>query len=176
MSYYDINPYSDKYMYLSQLNKLNTTQTPSLGPFDKYSYPQNYQEALKLISDAIFSEINGRVFYIYFRNLAPTQEEKDIINEIMDDAEKHFRLFQQIYYELTGQIPEFYQDGNLPEPATYCDTIRQLILFEIGIIRAYKNILYALQDRRHINMLFEILTDEQNHINYYTYLLSKNNC
>ncbi|MDF2678242.1 MAG: hypothetical protein K0Q97_2586 [Bacillota bacterium] len=176
MIYYGRNPYFDKYMYLIQQNQPIMPQTPNSMPVDIYTYPQNYPAALELMSEAISTEINGRIFYVYFKSLAPTQEEKDIIQEIMDDAVKHFGLFRQIYYELTGQIPEITPAGDLVKPNTYCDAIKQLILFEIGIIKAYSNILYAMQDRRHINMLIEIISDEQNHINYYILLLSNNKC
>ncbi|HCL01056.1 MAG TPA: rubrerythrin, partial [Lachnoclostridium phytofermentans] len=40
----------------------------------------------------------------------------------------------------------------------------------------YRQILFAMQDRIHINMLTEIITDEIRHGILYTYLYSKNNC
>lgn len=176
MIYYGRNPYFDRYMYLIQQNQPIMPQTPNSMPVDIYTYPQNYPTALKLMSEAISTEINARIFYVYFKSLAPTQEEKNIIQEIMDDAVKHFVLFKQIYYELTGQTPEVAPAVDFVKPATYCDAIKQLILVEIGTIKDYSDILYAMQDRRHINMLTEIITDEQNHINYYTLLLSNNKC
>jgi hypothetical protein len=43
-------------------------------------------------------------------------------------------------------------------------------------VRKYRRILYALQDRVHINILTGIITDEIRHGILYSYLYSKNGC
>lgn len=40
----------------------------------------------------------------------------------------------------------------------------------------YRNILYAMEFREHINMMIEIITDELRHGILYNYLYTKNGC
>lgn len=47
----------------------------------------------------------------------------------------------------------------------------------MSYILTYEHSFYdAMQDRRHINMLAEIITDELRHGNLYNFLYSKNKC
>ena len=86
------------------------------------------------------------------------------------------RCSGQIYYELTGQTIPPIQDTEFERPKSYCAGIQKALFGELGAVERYRRILFALQDRRHINMLTEIITDEIKHSSKYNFLYAKNKC
>lgn len=143
---------------------------------DPYAYPQNLPGALQLIREAVAGEREDALFYDYLISVAPSEEDKNIIRSIRDDERKHFRLFRQVYYELTGQSIPPGQDTEFERPASYCAGIEKALFGELGAVERYRRILFALQDRRQINMLTEIITDEIKHAGKYNFLYSRNRC
>ena len=143
---------------------------------EQYTYPQNVSEALKLIQEAITGETEDRMFYQYLIENAPSEEDKEIIKGIRDDEISHFKLFRQVYHQLTGQILPPPENVTFEKPASYCDGIKRAIRGEQNAVKKYRKILFALQDRVQINILTEIITDEIRHGILYNYLYSKNGC
>lgn len=149
---------------------------PNMGTQDPYSYPQNLPAALQLISDAVAGEREDEMFYDYLISIAPSEEDKDIIRSIRDDERKHFMMFRQIYFELTCQMLPCPKETEFEKPKSYCAGIQKALFGELEAVERYRRILFALQDRRHINMLTEIITDEIKHSSKYNFLFSKNQC
>jgi rubrerythrin len=85
-------------------------------------------------------------------------------------------MFRQIYYQLTGQQLSPQQDVPFDKPVSYCDGIKKALMGEQKAVQKYRKILFAMQNRVHINMLTEIITDEIRHGILYNYLYSKNGC
>lgn len=149
---------------------------PDMTAQDPYSYPQNLPEALQLIRGAVTGEREDELFYDYLIKEAPSEEDKDVIRSIRDDERKHFKMFRQIYLELTGQMLPPTQDTGFEKPKSYCEGLQKALFGELGAVERYRKILFALQDRRHINMLTEIITDEIKHSAKYNFLFSRNKC
>ena len=143
---------------------------------DYYTYPQNLIPALELICEAVADERQDEMFYEYMIKLAPTKEEKEMIAGIRDDERKHNNLFRHIYCELTGEVLPAATDGEQKRPKTYCEGIKEAFMGELATAQKYRRILYAMQDRRHINMLVEIITDEQKHAAKWDHLFVVNCC
>lgn len=143
---------------------------------DIYNYPQNLPGALKLIKEATEGETEDRLFYQYLIDNAPAEEDKEIIKGIRDNEIKHFGMFRKIYSDLTGKSLPQPQNVTFENPATYCHGIKKALMGEQNAVRKYRKILFAMQDRVHINMLTEIITDEIRHGILYSYLYSKNGC
>ena len=143
---------------------------------DVFDINTNIQQALSLIEDAVKGETEDRLFYQYMIGIAPSSQDKDIIAGIRDDEMKHFQMFRQLYTELTGApVPEG-QQASFERPASYCAGLYKALMGEQNAVVRYRKILYAMRDRRHINMLVEIITDELRHFGLYNYLYSKNKC
>jgi rubrerythrin len=107
---------------------------------------------------------------------APSEEDRRIIAGIRDDEMRHYQMFRRLYTELTGQAPpEVMQEPFMP-PGSYCEGLQQAVLGEQGAVQRYRQILYAMQSRVHINVVTDILTDELRHGILYNYLYSRNNC
>ncbi len=133
-------------------------------------------EALSLIQEAVSGETEDRAFYEYLIEIAPTNEDKNIIFGIRNDEMGHYDMFRQLYYELTKRnIPPVPNEPFI-QPATYCDGLRNALMGEQNAVAKYRKILFAMKDRRYINTMTMIITDEIRHLGLYNYLYSKNSC
>lgn len=143
---------------------------------DPYDINTNLQGALKLIENAVMGETEDRLFYQYLISVAPSAQDKQIISGIRDDEIKHHQMFRQIYYDITGSMLPSAQNVTFERPASYCAGLQKALMGEQGAVVKYRRILYAMRDRRHINMMTEIITDEIRHLGLYNYLYAKNKC
>lgn len=149
---------------------------PAVADIQQYIYPANLPEALKLISDAVAGEREDRLFYEYLISTAPTEEDKEIIRGIRDNEMRHFALFNLLFYQLTGQVLPPPEEMPFTPPASYCEGLAKALIGEENAVVRYRKILFAMQNRVHINILVEIITDELRHGTLYSYLYAKNNC
>ncbi len=134
-------------------------------------------EALRLMENALEGETGDKLFYQYLISAAKDAEDKKVISGIRDDEMKHYKLFRQLLYELSGNMPELPAVGQVFEkPASYGAGLRRALMGEQNAVTYYRRILYAMKDKRHINMMTEIITDELRHLGLYNYLYAKNNC
>lgn len=124
----------------------NTADAVSALP---YTY---LPQALHLIKEVVAGEREDRMFYEYLTSTAPSEEDKEIIKSIRDNEIQHFSMFRQIYYQLTGQQLPPPQDVPFDKPASYCDGIKKALMGEQKAVQKYRKILFALQNRVHINM------------------------
>lgn len=149
---------------------------PDMADMQQYIYPANLQDALQLIVGAVAGEREDRLFYEYLISTAPSNEDKEIIRGIRDNEIHHFALFRLLYFQLTGQILPPPKETPFTKPASYCAGLAKALQGEEAAVIRYRKILFALQNRIHINMLTEIITDELRHGTLYSYLYAKNGC
>jgi rubrerythrin len=142
---------------------------------DYYTWPANLEKALRLIEEAVMGEAGDEKFYEAMMKLCD-KEDKGIFEGIIADERKHAQLFRTIYCELTGQILPKAHNDKVKLPKTCCEGLQEAIFEELAAADRYRRVLYAMQNRRHINMLVEIITDEQKHAQKLNYLFSKNDC
>lgn len=166
-------PYFDDSFYDDDCRQTPTTPA---GPADPYTYPGNFPEALKLIEDAVSGEREDELFYDYLIGVAPTKEAKNIIMGIRDDERKHNKMFRRLYTDLTRKVLPPNTEANFKKPESYCEGIRDALMGELKAVQRYRRILFALNNRVHINMLVEIITDELRHASLYNYLFASGKC
>jgi rubrerythrin len=143
---------------------------------DPYDPAKVYPEALKNITEALKGETEDRAFYEYLISQAPSGFDAEVITGIRNDEMRHYALFRQLYLELTGKnLPET-QGEPFVRPESYCAGIRGALMGEQRAVIKYRTILFAMQDRKHINIVTSIVTDELRHLGLYNYLYSKNGC
>lgn len=141
-----------------------------------FSYPENLENALSLIQQAVAGEHEDRLFYSYMADHAPTEEDKQIIAGIKDNEIQHYGWFYKIYQDLTGeQIPK-QPEEEFTAPENYCEGLARALMGEQNAVQKYREILYAMQSRVHINILTMIITDEIRHAILYNYLFTKAGC
>ena len=143
---------------------------------DPYNARTNLEAALITVRQATEGEAEDRAFYEYLISIAPSQEDRDIIEGIRNDEMKHFKLFRQLYFDITGERLPSAQPAPFEQPASYCEGLKKALLGEQGAVVKYRRVLFAMRNRRHINMITEIITDELRHLGLYNYLFSKNRC
>ena len=143
---------------------------------DPYNARTNLEAALITIRQATEGEAEDRASYEYLISIAPSQEDRDIIDGIRNDEMKHFKLFRQLYFDITGEKLPPAQTAPFEQPASYCEGLKKALLGEQSAVVKYRRVLFAMRNRRHINMMTEIITDELRHLGLYNYLFSKNRC
>jgi len=153
-----------------------TAENPAIADLTPYKYPENLQTALQYIREAVEGESEDRQFYEYLISVAPNEADKNIIRSIRDDEIRHFSLFRQVYYMLTGKILPQPKEVKFTKPASYCEGLKRALNGEQAAVKKYRGIYFALQDRTLMNVLFEIITDELRHGILYNYLYSRNGC
>lgn len=171
-----IKPLENDEEMVLQKNQQGAGILPCLKDPDEYTFPQNFPAALQLIAQSVQGERSDELFYNALISMAPTQEAKDILASIRDDEKKHACLFRQIYRELTGQTLPPPTGNDFEKPASYCEGIRKALFGELSAVERYRRIVYALQSRRHLNMMTEIISDELKHSSKYNYLYSRSKC
>ncbi len=141
-----------------------------------FRYPENLENALSLIREAVSGESEDRAFYTYLAENAPDEEAREIITGIRDNEINHYNLFRKIYSDITGEMPTAADNEEFVQPDNFCDGLKRALIGEQNAVQKYRQILYAMQPRVHINMLVEIITDEIRHGILYSYLYSKFGC
>lgn len=150
---------------------------PSVQGNDIYTYPQNLQDALDMLAGAISGEAQDRAFSEFLVNAAPTQQDRAIIQGMIRDEMEHYDIFRQIYTHLSGkEAPVSNPQNVVPGIYTYCEGLQIALMADDQDITDYGMILFALQDRRAVNMMTRVLLDEIRHASLLNYLYSKNTC
>lgn len=131
--------------------------------------------ALDEIRKAVQGEREDELFYDYLISLAPTKDEKEIIESIRNDERKHNQLFRKIYKDFTGNEINTMNEENLKKPSSFMDGIRTALFGELKAVDKYKTIRRALPIGAYKDMLFDIIMDELKHASKYNYLFTLNN-
>lgn len=136
------------------------------------SYYGDYdRKLLDLLREAMSDESKDRSKY---RQMMEMTDNKEIIEQIQhayEDEAKHYEMFQEIYEQLTGNdigllSPDQAHQNRL------IDEVKASINTELEAIELYREIRAMLRGRKYRNMLFEIITDEQEHATRFVYLYS----
>ncbi|WP_111928552.1 ferritin-like domain-containing protein [Clostridium tertium] len=131
--------------------------------------------ALDEIRKAVQGEREDELFYDYLISLAPTKDEKEIIESIRNDERKHNQLFRKIYKDFTGNEINTMNEENLKKPSSFMDGIRTALFGELKAVDKYKAIRRAFPIGAYKDMLFDIIMDELKHASKYNYLFTLNN-
>lgn len=175
--------YYQQNSYYPNVNGKSSQFSPSMGASfnaqqmsDIFTYPQNLQNALDLMQQALGGETADRMFYTWLIDNAPSEEDKAIISGIRDDEISHYALFNQLYYDITGMVSPQISNETFTPPENYCDGLALALLGEQNAVKKYRKIFYAMQYRDHINIMTEIITDEIRHGILYNFLYTSNGC
>lgn len=167
----------DPYKYLQEELAKQAMMAVSQTQWDTvFTYPQNLQNAIELIGQALSGETEDRIFYAWLIDRTSLAEDREIISGIREDEIGHYALFRRLYTELTGQVPPQPAEESFSPPESYCMGLGRALKGEQNAVRRYRQILFAMQDRVHINVLTKIITDELRHGILYNYLYTKNGC
>jgi|GEM_PF-3276343 len=129
------------------------------------------EKILDMILEAIADERGDAEYYAKLTHMAKSQEEKNILNGIRMDEQKHEKIFRRIYSMLTGK--EASVETKLKKVGNNLrDEYRKSVFEELETVEFYKKMYIALKSQDIRNMLYDIITDEQSHATKLTYLLT----
>ena len=132
--------------------------------------------ALKIIKDSIIDEDEDINFYTLIKNQAQNSEDKEIINDIINDEKKHNMILKQIYFSLTGTNVSNSNDNikvNDINKNTYMENLKNALFGELNATKKYREILSAMNDKDNYNKIMEIMIDEITHADKFNYLITK---
>lgn len=129
------------------------------------------QKLLDLIKEAMKDERHDRAKYRNMMNTAPSKEVAEQVRFAYEDEGKHYLMFQKIYEDLTNKVIE------IPVPQVekydnYIDAVKSSIDGELEAVEMYRDIRAMLNSKKHRDMLYEIITDEQEHATRFVYVFS----
>lgn len=103
-------------------------------------------------------------------------EAQDIIKAMETDGKKHQRILQEVLFiifsdtaeEMTEEMPETETETN-----SGAALLEELLLTELDDIPFYRSLLSTMEDNDLWDLMFEILTDKQNHTAALNHLYAK---
>jgi rubrerythrin len=112
-----------------------------------------------------------RVKYKNMMEMTKNEKIKEQLKFAYEDEGKHYKMFQYIFYQFTGKEI----DIPIPEVEEYdelIDAVEISINGELEAVELYRKIQSMLPTIGLRDMLFEIITDEQEHATRLTYVFS----
>lgn len=127
------------------------------------------RKLMDLLKEAMTDEKKDHRKYKHMIDMTDNKEIIEQIRRAYEDEAKHYEMFQEIYEELAGRniqiiTPEPEQQDRL------IDAVKSSINDELEAVELYREIRAMLRGKKYRNMLFEIITDEQEHATRFVYL------
>lgn len=134
-----------------------------------YPNMQPKMKLLDMIKEAMKDEKHDNKKYKMMMEMTENREIRDNIRYAYEDEAKHYRMFQDIYEDLAGENIE------IPVPKVeladrFVDNVKSSIQGELAAPELYRDIRAMLTTKKHRDMLYEIITDEQEHAARFIYI------
>lgn len=129
------------------------------------------QELLDLIKEAMADEKHDAKKYDLMMDMTRKPQIREQIRFAYDDEVNHYKMFQQLYYELTGEKID------VPTPPvklakTLIANVKTSINGELAAVELYTEIYSMLDDKAQRDMVYKIINDEQEHATRFVYVYS----
>ncbi|HWR60812.1 MAG TPA: ferritin-like domain-containing protein [Clostridia bacterium] len=135
-------------------------------------YGVDYDRKLQqLLKEAMLDEKKD---YRKYRSMAEMTDNREIIEQIRfayEDEAKHYEMFREIYEEIMGRDIQI-KAPEQESPNRFIDAVKSSINGELEAVELYRDIRAMLKGRKYRDMLYEIITDEQEHATRFVYLYS----
>ncbi|MFU0825043.1 hypothetical protein [Clostridium sp.] len=130
---------------------------------------QPSQALINLLIEAMKDERADRAKYGRMMEMTKDKKIKRQIEFAYDDEGKHYKMFQYIYHMITGQLI------NIPIPEekisdSLIENVESSIDGELEAVELYRKIKSMLPNMQLRDMLYEIITDEQEHATRFVYV------
>lgn len=124
-----------------------------------------------LILEAMKDEKHDRIKYKRMMEMTDSDKVRKQIEFAYKDEIKHYGMFQNILYTITGKKYDV-PTPKVEEYNSLLPAVESSINGELEAVELYRKILSMLPTVKLRDMLFEILTDEQEHATRFVYLYS----
>jgi rubrerythrin len=130
---------------------------------------QPMRKLLDMIKESMKDERHDNKKYKMMLDMTENKEIRENIRHAYEDEAKHYRMFQEIYGDLTGE------DIEIPIPKVdladrFVDNVKSSIQGELEAVELYRDIRAMLNTKKHRDMLYEIITDEQEQATRFVYI------
>ncbi|MEN6461412.1 MAG: ferritin-like domain-containing protein [Syntrophomonas sp.] len=129
------------------------------------------QELLNLIIEAMKDELHDRRKYFLMMRMTNNALIRKEIRFAFIDEGIHFRLFRQLYFELTGKHISVTRPPVILKP-TLIGNVKTSIDGELAAVELYRKIYTMLTKKSQRDTLFRIITDEQEHATRFVYVFA----
>lgn len=130
-----------------------------------------HKSLLDLLEEAMKDEKYDRAKYKMMMNAAKNEKIRKQIEFAYEDEGKHYRMFQQIYFRISGKTAEI-PEPNVKSYDRFIDAVEDSINDELEAVELYRKIRALLPTRQLRDAVYEIITDEQEHAARLIYIYS----
>lgn len=127
------------------------------------------RKLIDLLKEAMMDEKKDHRKYRKMMEMTDNKEIIEQINYAYEDEAKHYDMFHEIYEELTGNDIQI-QPSEQDHLGRFIDAIKSSINGELEAVELYREIRAMLRGKKYRDMLYEIITDEQEHATRFVYL------
>ena len=140
--------------------------------FEPFQEMYRVKSLSDLLIQAMKDERHDRVKYKRMMEMTTDPMVKKQIKFAYDDEGKHYKMFNQIYYALTGKQVDIPLPTDIEKYDTLMEAVQSSIEGENEAVDLYRQIFSLMTNKQMRDMVFEIITDEQEHAGRFIYLYS----
>ena len=157
---------------------ITITPTPSLQttPTEEgldLSQNKDVNEILQLIIMAMTDEQRDGDFYNELSKLNENVIDNRLLNDMFLNERRHEKMLEDIYVGLTGKTPVVPPATPIPISENMVENFELAFQNELEGIQLYRTLYLALQTPTLKNIVYEILSDQQQHAMIFSYLANK---
>lgn len=141
------------------------------APFYGSQMPMYQPMLVDLLKEAMKDERHDRAKYEKMMERSKDEKIRKQIEFAFEDEGKHYKMFQQILYSLTGKMVDI-PTPDVKEHEKFIDDVESSINGELEAVELYRKIKAMLPTMPMRDMLYEIITDEQEHATRFVYIYS----
>lgn len=161
--------------YMNMAGNIPRTEPWPLTFQDK-STQFNLNELINGVKNSVGNEKDDEIMYTTLAEMAPDDDQREIIISIKDNEMVHNRIFRKIFTELTGVV---LQENAMNTPTTantksYMDMLKDAFMGELKAIERYRELLAYAPNMEIYSMIMYVMTDEIRHALKYNYLMMLN--
>ena len=140
--------------------------------FEQSSEMNRAETLNEMMIKAMKAERHDRVKYQRMMEMTNNPIIKNQIKFAHDDEIKHYEMFRQMYHALFGRVIDIPIPTNIEKYNTLMEAVQSSIEGENEAIDLYREIFALLTRKQMRDMIYEIITDEQEHFGRFIYLYS----
>lgn len=133
------------------------------------------ESASKLSDIILLSMENETKDHAFYEKLLPLLKEEDrsIVNSIMLDETKHYKLLSHIYKLLNNKSPDHKTIKEAEVSGNISKDLSEALLDEAEAVKLYRELMSSAVTEEIKDLFFEIMTDEMMHSTLLNYLYTK---
>jgi rubrerythrin len=142
----------------------------SYDNFAQYREINRVESLNNLMLKAMQAERHDAVKYQRMMEMTNNPMVKAQIKFAHDDELKHYEMFRQMYYQMTGRAVDIPLPANVERYNTLIEAVQSSIEGENEAVDLYREISALMTNKQMRDTIYEIITDEQEHFGRFIYL------